>query len=206
MISPVVSDGAIRPSASRMLKFVVPACAAIVLLLLLIGIRTASFGLTAPSSVVILIGVALFTLILGGFLVLFFRNSRFFVAHGQIGMRDYLGRTQVWPVADIAQARFQKIDYGAGPIPALLLVSPEHRLLVKLSLLSWNPADIERVLTGSGLSVAEAPPLSKSAFLQEFPTANPSWSNKQWKQWVGGAILALVLGVGGVAFVLLVDR
>jgi hypothetical protein len=104
VINPASMSGAARPTPSRLLKFLAPVGPVIVLMILLIGFRTAVFGLTALSSILIAIGASLFTLILGGFLVLFFRNSRFFVADGQIGMRDYLGRTQAWPVAGVAEA------------------------------------------------------------------------------------------------------
>ena len=197
------ADHAIRPASSRLFKYLAPIGIVVVVV---IGLRLITGGLNARLSIALAIGISLFTLLLGGFLGLFVRNTRFFLVDGQIGTRDYLGRTQVWPLSDVAEARVQSVDFGNGLIPTFLVVSRERRLLIKLPLLSWRRADIERLLADSGLSVKEAAPLSRSAFLGEFPTENPSWTNKRWKQWSLGAFLALALGVGGVAVVLLVNR
>ena len=109
-------------------------------------------------------------------------------------------------MSDVAEARIQTANVGLGKMSALLVVGREHQLLINLPLLSWRREDIERVLTAGGIPVAPAAPLSRSAYLQQFPKTNPSWADKRWKQWAVGFVLALVLGVGGVAVVLLVER
>jgi hypothetical protein len=206
MINDARSDGEVRPSASRMVRSLAPVVVGTILLLVFIGVRAAIFGLTAPSSIAIAIGTSLFILILGGTLVLFFRNARFFVTDGQIGMRDYRGRMQAWPVSEVAEARIQTAQLGVAQMSALMLVGREHQQLLNLPLLSWRREDIERVLTAGGIAVAAADPASKSDYLKQFPKADPASTKKRWKQWALGAVLTLVLGVGGVTVVLLIDR
>ena len=148
--------------------------------LLLIGLL-ARLALTSVNTPQVAVGLelaaAVFLVLLGAYVAAYMRNATLFVSNGTFGRRDFLGRIRTWPTLELAEVRFQRIDWG-GSVPRLayLFITREHQLLFRLEPnLGWKEEDIRRLAARLGVAVKEAPPVKLKEFRQEFPNVVPAW-------------------------------
>jgi len=127
------------------------------------------------------------------FLWLWLRNSRVLIGgDGRIGSRDLLGRTKLWPVAEIGRVIEVTVAYSrqSAPQPVLYVLSYDGRPLARLGVRQWGAAAIGEFVSSTGrkLEIRDQPVKAK-AFRQEFPHA-ATWASVH--PWFMGALIAVV--------------
>ena len=127
-------------------------------------------------SIALAIGAACFLALVGAYVVAYVRNTRLFSFSSTFGRRDWRGRVKAWPKSELAELRFQRVDWG-GSVPRLmyLFIGRDRHLLFRLEPNFWKEADVRRFAEGVGVKVLEAPPATSKAFQKEFPEAMPPW-------------------------------
>ena len=130
----------------------------------------------AGLSIALAIGGACFLAMVGAYVVAYVRNTRLFSSSSMFGRRNWRRRVKMWPKDELAELRFQRVDWG-GSIPRLmyLFIGRDHHLLFRLEPNFWNDDDVRRFADSMGVKVVEAPPATSKAFQKEFPEAMPPW-------------------------------
>ena len=122
------------------------------------------------------IGSGCFLAMVGAYVVAYVRNSRLFSSSSMFGRRNWRRRVKIWPKDELAELRFQRVDWG-GSVPRLmyLFIGRDHHLLFRLEPNFWDDDDVRRFADSMGVKVVEAPPATSKAFQKEFPEAMPPW-------------------------------
>jgi hypothetical protein len=148
-------------------------------------LSTAERSQGTATSLFILIAISF--VLLGAYVIAYMRNVQLFATRTRLGRRDYLGRTKTWPAHDLAEVRFQKIDWGGGSVPrrAYLFIGRDHRLLMRMEPNFWRDEDVRRLAGTIGVPVREGPTQKLKDFAAEFPDGVPRWIPRSRAQlWV----------------------
>ena len=149
-------------------------------------------------------GIAM--LLLGGlgsaYFLLWQGNQRLLVGSDQFGYTDAFGRPHVWSASQVAAILDVAIAYnkGAPARRAVYFLGVDGRRLLMINPTPWPDSAIDRLARAAGKPVQiRAEPVSPAEFRSEFPNAM-SWMGTH--STLTGGLLALALGVIGVAVVL----
>jgi hypothetical protein len=129
------------------------------------------------------------------FLWLWLGNSRLLIAtDGRIGVRGLLGRTKLWPTAEVGRVIELTVVYSRQSTPqkVLYVLSYDGQTLARLGVRQWGEAAIGEFVraTGRQLEVRDQPTAARE-FRQEFPRA-ASWASVH-PTFMGAVIAAVAI-------------